>query len=64
MTVSQFETLCDSGQVSAVLETFVLEMNDADRQDFQRSQPDQYAQMVRDLAHFGFDLRALERVGA
>jgi hypothetical protein len=62
MSVAQFEDLCDAGKISANLETFVLEMTAEDRQAFQQSQPEQYAQDVRDLQALGFDLRTLERV--
>ena len=62
MSVAQFENLCDAGQISANLETFVLEMTHADREQFRQSQPEQYAQDVRDLQALGFDLRNLERV--
>jgi hypothetical protein len=62
MSVAQFEDLCDAGKISANLETFVLEMTAEDRQAFQRNQPEQYAQDVRDLQALGFDLRTLERV--
>jgi hypothetical protein len=62
MSVAQFEDLCDAGQISANLETFVLEMTAEDRQTFRRNQPEQYAQDVRDLQALCFDLRVLERV--
>jgi hypothetical protein len=62
MSVAQFEDLCDAGKISANLETFVLEMTAEDRRSFQRNQPEQYAQDMRDLQALGFDLRVLERV--
>ena len=62
MSVAQFEDLCDAGKISANTECFVLEMSQTDRQNFQRDQPEQYAQDVRELQRLGFDVRSLERV--
>jgi hypothetical protein len=63
MSVAQFEDLCDAGKVSANLECFVLEMNVQDREQFRQSQPEQYAQSVRDLQRLGFDVRSFMRAG-
>jgi hypothetical protein len=62
MSVAQFEDLCDAGKISANLETFVLEMTSADREQFRQSQPEQYAQHVRDLEFIGFGFQSLECV--
>jgi hypothetical protein len=62
MSVAQFEALYDAGKISANLETFVLEMPAADRQTFQRNQPEQFAHHVVDLEIIGFSVQHLEHL--